>query len=122
MFQVPFETWVENVLASEWIPSWGPDSLAAGAMAARPYAWYFVKNWPRQGTYNGACYNVDDSTNYQRYVPGVTFDSTITAALATWNTIMANGGQIVEPATRPQHRRSPWLGTLQLPRGDERPG
>ncbi|HEX3565966.1 MAG TPA: SpoIID/LytB domain-containing protein, partial [Acidimicrobiales bacterium] len=96
VFQVPFQTYVENVLASEWIPSWAPDSLDAGAMAVKSYAWYFVNNWPRQGTFNGACYNVDDSTNYQRYVPGVTFASTTAAVLATWNTIMTNGGQIVE--------------------------
>ena len=96
VFQVPFETYVENVLASEWVPSWQPDSLDAGAMAVKSYAWYFVNNWPRQGSYNGACYNVDDSTNYQRFVPGVTFASTTAAVVATWDTIMTNGGQIVE--------------------------
>jgi hypothetical protein len=100
--QVPFETYVENVLASEWVPSWAPDSIDAGAMAVKSYAWFFVNNWPRQGTYNGACYNVDDSTNYQRYIPGRTFDTTNAAVQATWNTIMTNGGRSSKPATRPR--------------------
>jgi len=43
VFQVPFQTYVENVLASEWIPSWAPDSLDAGAMAVKSYA--FTSIW-----------------------------------------------------------------------------
>ena len=86
VFQVPFETYVENVLASEWVPSWQPDSLDAGAMAVKSYAWYFVNNWPRQGQPGGACYNVDDSTNLSASFL-VSFASTTAAVVATWDTM-----------------------------------
>ncbi|WP_344447230.1 SpoIID/LytB domain-containing protein, partial [Kitasatospora nipponensis] len=92
---VPFQTYVENVLPNEWITSWQPDSLKAGAMAAKSYAWYWVNNW-RGGSYGGACYNVDDSINYQRFIPGQSNPATSSAIAATWNSVMTQGGSVFE--------------------------
>ncbi|TWF91026.1 SpoIID/LytB domain-containing protein [Kitasatospora viridis] len=92
---VPFESYVQHVLPSEWIPSWAPDSLKAGAMAAKTYAWYWVNN-SRGGIYNGTCYNVNDSTEYQVYNPTVSDPATDAAVAATWNTVMTQNGSIFE--------------------------
>ncbi|MFD7736663.1 SpoIID/LytB domain-containing protein, partial [Kitasatospora phosalacinea] len=92
---VPFRSYVESVLPSEWVPSWQPASLAAGAMAAKTYAWYWVNHW-RGGSYGGTCYNVDDSINYQRYIPGQSNASTNAAVAATWNSAMTKNGSIFE--------------------------
>ncbi|MFI9274162.1 SpoIID/LytB domain-containing protein [Kitasatospora sp. NPDC052896] len=95
VFTVPFQTYVDDVLPNEWVPSWQPAALDAGAMAAKTYAWYWVDNWGN-GSYNGTCYNVDDSTSYQRYIPGQDNSATDAAVAATWNSVMTKGGSIFE--------------------------
>ncbi|MFI9275617.1 SpoIID/LytB domain-containing protein [Kitasatospora sp. NPDC052896] len=95
VFTVPFQTYVDDVLPNEWIPSWQPASLEAGAMAVKTYAWYWVNNWGN-GSYNGTCYNVDDSTNYQRYIPNQDNSATDAAVAATWNSVMTKNGSIFE--------------------------
>jgi hypothetical protein len=95
VFSVPFETYVEDVLPNEWISSWDADSLEAGAMAVKTYGWYWVNNW-RGGSYDGACYNVDDSIDYQRYIPGQSAASTDDAVAATWSSVMTESGAIFE--------------------------
>ncbi|WP_431681308.1 SpoIID/LytB domain-containing protein [Kitasatospora sp. KL5] len=92
---VPFQSYVQDVLANEWIPSWQPDALKAGAMAAKTYAWYQVNHW-RGGSYGGTCYNVDDSINYQRYIPGSATAATNAAVAATWNTVMTRNGSVFQ--------------------------
>ncbi|MER6366770.1 SpoIID/LytB domain-containing protein, partial [Kitasatospora sp. NPDC001527] len=92
---VPFNSYVKDVLPGEWITSWQPDSLKAGAMAAKTYAWYWVNNW-RGGSSNGTCYNVDDSINYQRYIPGRATATTNAAVDATWNSVMTRNGSIFQ--------------------------
>jgi hypothetical protein len=95
IFSVDFETYVEDVLPDEWISSWSPASLESGAMAVKTYGWYWVNNW-RGGSYNGTCYNVDDSIDYMRYVPGSAASSTNSAVSATWGTTMTKSGSIFE--------------------------
>jgi hypothetical protein len=95
VYSVSFETYVEDVLPNEWISSWESASLDAGAMAVKTYGWYWVNNW-RGGSYNGACYNVDDSTDYMRYIPGQSAASTNTAVADTWGTVMTKSGSIFE--------------------------
>ncbi|MET9701356.1 SpoIID/LytB domain-containing protein, partial [Streptomyces sp. NPDC006529] len=92
---VPFQSYIKDVLPGEWSASWQSDSLRAGAMAAKTYAWYWVNNW-RGGTYGGSCYNVDDSINYQRYIPGRATASTNAAVEATWNSVMTKSGSIFQ--------------------------
>ena len=95
IYSVPFETYVEDVLPNEWIASWDAASLDAGAMAVKTYAWYWVNNW-RGGSYNGTCYNVDDSIDYQRYIPGQSAASTDAAVAATWDTVMTESGAVFQ--------------------------
>ncbi|MBD0673074.1 hypothetical protein BU198_20735 [Streptomyces sp. CBMA156] len=95
VYNVPFQSYVQDVLPSEWVPSWQPASLQAGAMAAKTYAWYWINNW-RGGSHSGTCYNVDDSINYQRYVPGRATASTSSAVQSTWNTAMTKNGSIFQ--------------------------
>lgn len=92
---VDFKTYVKNVLPREWIPSWDPKSLDAGAMAAKTFAWYEVLHH-KSSTYshNGVCYDVKDTVADQVYVPGSADARTSAAVDRTWSTYMHRGGQI----------------------------
>ncbi|MFE7100642.1 SpoIID/LytB domain-containing protein, partial [Streptomyces erythrochromogenes] len=92
---VPFQEYVKDVLPSEWVTSWQTASLQAGAMAVKTYAWYWVNNW-RGGSYGGTCYNVDDSINYQRYIPGSSTSVTNAAVQSTWNSVMTRNGSVFQ--------------------------
>ncbi len=62
---IPFEEYVAGVLPHEWIPSWHDESLRAGALAIRTYAW----NWIRSGgKYD--CADLDDTARSQVYRDG----------------------------------------------------
>ncbi len=59
---LPLEEYVRGVVPHEWIPSWHPESLNAGAVAARGYAWGWIE---RGGKYR--CADLDDTTRSQVY-------------------------------------------------------
>ena len=91
-----FHFYVQHVLPNEWIPSWPSASLQAGAMAVKTYGWYWVNYW-RGGSYNGQCYDVDDSTNYQYFCANcATYASTDNAVDSTWDWLAWQSGQIFE--------------------------
>ena len=52
----------EGVVPYEWIASWSDESIRAGAIAARSYAWGWIL---RGGKYN--CADLDDTTRSQVY-------------------------------------------------------
>ena len=59
---IDLEDYIKGVLPHEWIPSWHDESLKAGAVAIRTYAW----NWiARGGKYD--CADLDDTTRSQVY-------------------------------------------------------
>ncbi|MCC7538731.1 MAG: hypothetical protein IT379_21070 [Deltaproteobacteria bacterium] len=59
---IDFEEYIKGVLPHEWIPSWHDESLRAGSLAIRTYAW----NWiARGGKYD--CADLDDTTRSQVY-------------------------------------------------------
>lgn len=60
--ELPREEYVKGVLPHEWIPSWHPESLRAGAIAARTYA----VRWAMRGG-RWRCADVDDGTVTQVY-------------------------------------------------------
>lgn len=91
--RVAFKEYVKNVLPNEWIPGWHTQSLRAGAMAAKTYAWEKALHSTRK-TANGACFDVADSTSDQVYRPGSAESSTSSAVDATWTTRMSRGGKI----------------------------
>src|SRR5438270_10893547 len=59
---VELERYVKGVVPHEWISSWEPEALKAGAVAARTYAAY----WMHQGG-KYPCADVDDTTASQVY-------------------------------------------------------
>ncbi len=92
---VDFGTYVKNVLSREWISSWTTESLRAGALAVKNYAWYQVIHW--RGYLNGAgeCFDVFDSTRDQHYDPSRPTYPTMAAAVdATWGTLAQKSGRI----------------------------
>ncbi|MEV4255951.1 peptidase inhibitor family I36 protein [Spirillospora sp. NPDC049652] len=92
--RVGFQTYVENVLPNEWIPSWPSASLDAGAMAVKSYAWYWALHSTRK-TSSGQCYDVRDDTGDQVYKPGTAQSSTTAAVQRTWSTRMTRSGSIL---------------------------
>lgn len=90
-----FKDYVRHVLPHEWIASWNSESLKAGAMATKSYAWYWINRggkWPDADVY--------DSTCDQVYVPGVTYASTNAAIEATWLAHMTRSNSIVHASYR----------------------
>lgn len=61
---IPFEQYVEDVLPNEWMPSWGPESLKAGAMAIKMFAWYHHLH---PVTIDGFTFDVDNTVNFQSF-------------------------------------------------------
>lgn len=61
---VPFLRYCEDVLPNEWFPSWQPESLKAGAMAVKMFAWYHHLH---PVTIDGFTFDVDNTTNFQHF-------------------------------------------------------
>jgi hypothetical protein len=71
--------YVKHVLPYEWVLIWPRESLRAGAMAAKMYAWEIVADG---GRYDDA--DVYDSICDQVYIPDATYGSTNRAIEFTW--------------------------------------
>ncbi len=100
---VGFNDYVKHVLPSEWFASWNEDSLRAGAVAAKNYAWYWVSRggkWPSLGA------DVMDSTCDQVYNPAVSYASTDEAVDHTWNWRVTEDDQLKMTAYRGGTRSS----------------
>ena len=90
-----FNFYVKHVLPNEWMASWPADSLEAGAIAVKNYGWYWT-NWWRGGTFNGQCYDVDDSTNYQVFDATASDIRTDQAVDAAWSRLLQQNGTLFE--------------------------
>jgi stage II sporulation SpoD-like protein len=92
---VDFRAYVKNVLSREWISSWTTESIRAGALAVKNYAWYQVLHWRGYVNEAGACFDVFDSTRDQHYDPSrPTYAAMAAAVDATWGTLATKGGRI----------------------------
>ena len=92
---VDFRTYVKNVLSREWISSWTTESLRAGALAVKNYAWYQVLHYRGYVTSTGMCFDIFDSTRDQHYDPSrPTYTSMAAAVDATWGTLALKAGRI----------------------------
>jgi hypothetical protein len=92
---VAFRAYLKNVLSREWISSWTTESLRAGALAVRAYAWYQVLHYRGYVTSGGACFDVFDSTRDQVYDPGRPIYPAMADAIdATWATLVTKGGHV----------------------------
>jgi hypothetical protein len=88
---VDYKTYTRRVLPQEWLIGWPAESLKAGSLAVKAYAWNRAVT---QGgrSWNGQCYDVDDTVNYQVYRDS-TASSTDAAVNATWNTWVRKNNQ-----------------------------
>jgi hypothetical protein len=92
---VDFRAYVKNVLSREWISSWTTESLRAGALAVKNYAWYYVVRWRGYVSAAGQCFHVFDTTRDQHYDPSrPTYASMSAAVDATWNTLATKNGRL----------------------------
>lgn len=102
---VPFDEYVMNSLPGEWMPSWHENSLRAGAIAVKMYAWYRVLNPMRL---DGWEFHVDNTANFLNYREGIRFSRTDEAYLSTRNlALTAPDGSIVELGFRAGYQDSP---------------
>jgi hypothetical protein len=92
---VDFRAYVKNVLSREWISSWTTESIRAGALAVRGYAWYQVLHYRGYVTASGACFDVFDTTRDQVYDPTRPVYGPMAAAVdATWATLVLKAGHV----------------------------
>ena len=86
---IPFDRYVKGVLPHEWIRSWNPEALKAGAVAIRTYAAAWVE---AGGKYD--CADLDDTTASQVYKDEF-FPVTDAAVDATAGVFVARGEALV---------------------------
>jgi hypothetical protein len=92
---VGFKAYAKNVLSREWIGSWTAESLRAGALAVKHYAWYQVLHWRGGTNAGGECFDIRDDTVDQVYDPSRPTWTTAAAAVdATWSTRVLKNGKI----------------------------
>jgi len=92
---VSFKPYTKNVLSREWIGSWTTESLRAGALIVRNYAWYQVLHWRGGVDASGACFDIRDDTWDQVYDPSQPTWTTAAAAVdATWGGLVHQNGHI----------------------------
>jgi hypothetical protein len=82
---VPFRTYVEKVMASEWGATSPDAALRAGAVAVKQFGWYYTIRWRGGRDAAGRCYDVRDSSVDQVYDPRrSTVAAHRRAVAATW--------------------------------------
>ena len=89
-----FVDYLRNVLANEWVASWPPAALDAGAIAVKQFAWYTVvvqQKWRSQGY----PFDVVDSTCDQYYRDGNADPRTDAAFQRTWGTVLLRQGALL---------------------------
>jgi hypothetical protein len=94
---VDLKTYSEVVMAAEWPQSWPIESLRAGAVTIKQYAWYYAMHY-RGGTGTGGCYDVNDGTTDQIYSPETRALAAVDvqAVESTWTeSILKNGSLIL---------------------------
>ncbi|HKP54301.1 MAG TPA: SpoIID/LytB domain-containing protein [Chloroflexia bacterium] len=90
---VPFRDYLKHTLPNEWIPSWSPEALKAGAMAVKSYAWYWVARGGKQVALGA---DLKDNVEDQVYDPNVSYASTDAAVEATYNYSMLKNGAVFQ--------------------------
>lgn len=87
---IDFKQYAKNVLPNEWGAKWPYESLRAGAMAVKMYAWSYIAaggKWPDADVY--------DSTCDQVYIPAISYASTDKAVDFTWNWRLTRAEQLL---------------------------
>ncbi len=78
---IGFQQYCADVLPNEWMPSWDPQALQAGAMAVKMFAWYHTLH---PVTIGGFTFDVDNTVNFQEFRPLSGRIETDRALTATW--------------------------------------
>ena len=101
MQTVDFESYVKVVMPAEWPSGWPMESLRAGAVAIKQYAWYYAIHY-RGGTGTGGCYDVVDNTNDQIYSPETRTPATsqVQAVETTWSEYVTKNGSFIPTGYR----------------------
>jgi len=99
---VDFRTYVRTVMAAEWPASWPAETLRAGAVAVKQYAWYYAMHY-RGGSGPNGCYDVSDNSNDQIYTPESYTPTTsqIQAVSDTWGESLLKSGSLILTGYRP---------------------
>lgn len=102
---VPFDQYCEDVLPNEWIPSWQLESLKAGAMAVKMFAWYHHLH---PVTIDGFTFDVDNTVNFQtfRYMSRQPETNEAVRAIQAFAYVKPNG-EIIELNYRAGNRDDP---------------
>ncbi|MCL6548428.1 MAG: SpoIID/LytB domain-containing protein [Alicyclobacillus sp.] len=102
---VPFEQYCEDVLPNEWMPSWHPEALKAGAMAVKMFAWFHHLH---PVTIDGFTFDVDNTVNFQafRYYSRQPETTQAVRAVDRFAYVRPNG-EIIELNYRAGYRDSP---------------
>ena len=98
---VDFKFYTKRVLPNEWYGSWPIESLKAGAIATKMYAWY----WMNSGGHPSAQPSADicDTASCQVYNESTydnlgVYKASVDAAVEdTWSTAMLRGGVLFQP-------------------------
>lgn len=88
-----FFFYATHVLPSEWIASWDEDSIGAGAIPVKTYAWYRTMSG---NAYSGGenCADVIDTVADQVFDPTYSHERTDQAVYATMGSILLEHGDI----------------------------
>ncbi|WP_083520860.1 SpoIID/LytB domain-containing protein [Alicyclobacillus kakegawensis] len=91
---VPFYEYCQDVLPNEWMPSWHAESLKAGAIAIKMFAWYHHLH---PITIDGFTFDVDNTTNFQtfRYLSRQPVTDRAVASIRRYAYVKPNG-EIIE--------------------------
>lgn len=92
VIEMDLKEYVKNVLPNEWISTWHPQSLMAGAMAAKTFAWYKII----LPAYRPEGVDVVDNTCDQVFFPNSHRDTTDAAVDATWHYRLSRNNRIFE--------------------------
>jgi hypothetical protein len=87
---IDFKEYAKHVLPNEWVNTWPWESLRAGAMAVKMYAWSYIAvggKWPDADVY--------DSTCDQVYNPAVSYASTNQSVDYIWNWRLTRGADLL---------------------------
>ncbi len=85
---VDFKFYAKHVLPREWDALWNDQSLPAGAMAVKSYAWWHATHTHKHVFPGPECYDVDAGETHQVFNPFLEDEFTNAAVDATWDFYM----------------------------------
>jgi hypothetical protein len=99
---VPFRSYVERVMASEWGSTSPAAALRIGAITVKQFGWYYTMHWRGGKDRAGHCYDVVDTSVDQIYRTTRTPTASQRAAVAlTWSVSLRKGDRFFLTGYRP---------------------